>query len=274
MARQRAAKESEVQAPGPTRAQTVASSHVSYVAEVRDATRNFARDLLAENERLRAALASHEAADARVLELEAARRTLEEENRELRIRVSSLEHERTTRNDVAHRERPPAGPVPAERHNIERFVELEEMNSQLANLYAGTYRLHLARNRTEVLLTLQALVTDLIGSEEMAFFELEPGTTSLRLIGSRGALAARHDRVALGTGPLGRAAASGDILMARDPAGRGTMACVPLQSGGRLIGAMAILQLSTAKEPLLRRRGDLLAMVAAHAAVALSRTQP
>ncbi|MDM7915219.1 MAG: GAF domain-containing protein [Candidatus Eisenbacteria bacterium] len=247
---------------------------MSYVAEVRDATRSFARDLLAENERLRVALATHQASDSRVLELEAATRTLEEENRELRQRVTSLEHERVARSGAASRERPSDGRGAVERQLIERFVELEEMNSQLANLYTGTYRLHLARNRTEVLLALQALITDLTGSEEMAFFEMEPDGRGLRLIGSRGALVARTDRVALGTGPIGRAAASGSSVMARDAAGRGTMACVPLHAGGRLIGVMGIGRLSDGKDPLPSRRRELLEMVAAHAALALYRTQP
>src|SRR5882724_6618002 len=53
-----------------------------------------------------------------------------------------------------------------------RYVEVEQQNTNLANLYVASYQLHGTLNRQRVLDSIQEIVINLIGSEELAIWEL------------------------------------------------------------------------------------------------------
>ena len=62
-----------------------------------------------------------------------------------------------------------------------RFAEVEQLNSNLANLYVASYRLHGSLARADVLSTLQEIVINIIGSEKFAVFEWDDGTPRVTL---------------------------------------------------------------------------------------------
>src|SRR5262245_25618432 len=56
------------------------------------------------------------------------------------------------------------------RRLAQRFAEIEQQNSNLANLYVASYQLHGLLDRAELFAIVQEIVANLIGCEEMALF--------------------------------------------------------------------------------------------------------
>src|SRR6185295_19448957 len=95
----------------------------------------------------------------------------------------------------------------------EKYVEVEQHNANLANLYVASYRLHSTLNRGEVLDTIQEIIINLIGSEELGIFELQPGHTSLELVSSFGIEPERFRNIELGSGVIGKVAQTGETYL-------------------------------------------------------------
>ena len=129
--------------------------HGSYVQKIRRDTQEYVQELLAENERLRRLM----------VEVDAARRQQEE-----RVRTLSSELD-AFRQDRERLERQVAD-VEHDNHRFStRFLELEQRNSDLANLYVATYRLHGTLDREEVYQAIQEIVINLVGCEEFGIYE-------------------------------------------------------------------------------------------------------
>ena len=267
----------------------IRNDHGAYVRKVQEGTQSLAQDLLAEIERLRVLVAALEA--EKVSQTERARDMGEvlKSNEALRALAASLEAEMNRLHEQAVAVR-----AELDRHQKEQAVlqgqleslraegrtyvvrsaEIEQQNSNLANLYVASYRLHSTLDRKEVIDTIQEIIANLIGSEEAALFEVDAQT--LTPIASFGLSAEECRPVPLGQGILGRAAATGQVFVA-DPAeppaaealeSRLT-AAVPLILDGKVTGAIAIYRLLPQKAGVEELDRELFDLLANHAATAL-----
>ena len=224
-----------------------------YVQHVRENTRRYVEDLLADNEKLQ----------RRVSALEDERSELERRLIDTQIKVDrqSVEEEDLKRR-FDHME--------SEQHRFfEEYVNVEAENNNLASLYVATYGLHGSLDRGEVLSTIQEIVANLIGSEEMAIFELCADAQELRLLDSTGIESRDFKTVPVGAGLIGGVASSGEPYVAdgRDrngalPCEENLTACLPLMIGEQVTGVLALFRLLQHKpglEPLDLELFDLLA---------------
>jgi len=232
-------------------------SVADYVRRVNDDTRRFVQELLAENERLVGQL-SRSPAQPR----EASYRAQDELERQ------SREHSRL--QDLV------ANVETENRRFSAQYIELEQQNFNLMNLYVAAYRLHGTLDPNEVLETIREIVANLIGSEEMAVFSLEPGGRELRLLSSAGIDEARYRRIPLDAGTIGWVARTGRTYVAADdgsetapPPERELTACFPLKVEEKVTGVIAIFRLLSQKQGLEAVDRELLNLLGTQAAMAI-----
>lgn len=228
------------------------------VEKMLEDTRRYARELLQEHEKLRVRAFALEAQRARLEdELQAVRRDLSrghDEQEQLRHELSAVEKEKST--------------------FAERNVEVERQNSNLTLLFGASYRLHGSLDRREVLARIREVVADLLGSEELAVFTLDPGGAALHLEQAFGTSPPFTD-IPLGSGLIGRSVQEGEIYVAGRSGGTplayeaDLQACVPLFLDGRPTGALAIFRLLPQKPGLEAHDFEILELLATHAAAAL-----
>jgi hypothetical protein len=210
-----------------------------YVRRVHESTQQYARDVLAENERLGQVVTA-----------------LYEEKLRLVEQIARLEA--TSQAFTA------------------RYVEVEQQNSSLASLYVASYRIHGSLEREDVLATLREILINLIGTEEFAVFEAEPGNESapMQCATSFGVDPSLVAPVRIGEGRLGEAIRRGVPYIA--PAdvkgafvGRPVTACVPLRVGEQTMGAIVVYRLLAHKPALEAADLELFNLLATHGATAL-----
>jgi hypothetical protein len=151
----------------------------------------------------------------------------------------------------------------------QRFVEVEQENSNLAALYAASYQLQASLCRAEVLGTIQEIVINLIGSEEMAILRLGPGNDTLEPLSMIGLDSERLAHLSTRHGMVGKALAAGTPQAETTPADDGLTACIPLVVGGRALAIVAIFRLLPQKVALAAVDLELFALLGRHAATAL-----
>ena len=154
-------------------------------------------------------------------------------------------------------------------------AESEAQVTNLASLYVAVTSVHRAVDRPAVLASLHEIVTNLIGSEEMAIFEHDSAHGRLTLLASTGSEPGQYREINAGEGAIGRAAATGERLI-RQEGGSLTedgdaalTACIPLTIADRVIGVLAVFRLLPHKRRLDAIDIDLFDVLAAHAASAL-----
>ena len=154
-------------------------------------------------------------------------------------------------------------------------AESEAQVANLASLYVAVTSMHGALDRPSVLSSVQEIVTNLIGSEEMAIFETDPARGRLTLLASIGIEPGPYQEISVGDGAIGRAAATGERVI-RNEGGSLTedgdaalTACIPLKVAGRIVGVLAVFRLLPHKGSLDAIDIDLFDVLAAHAASAL-----
>lgn len=229
--------------------------HGAYVRKVQEDTQNFAQGLIGEVERLRvqvAALESEKAAlAAQAREIE----TMVRANDALRAQIEGIKAETEGYSS--------------------RYAAVEQQNSNLANLYVASYRLHGTLDRGEVIAAIQEIIANLVGSEEAALFEIDPDTKTLELVASFGVDRDQCPSIPVGSGLIGLTARTGEILVVDPSQASGATglesrltACVPLKLDTTVTGVIAIFGLLPQKggiEDLDRELFDLLATQAAFA---------
>lgn len=242
----------------------------NYVFRVREETRRYVQDLLTENERLRRLAAALETEKSRLV---SEKMGLQEKLLSLREELDRREQEQS---DLKRR----LAEIEAEnRQYSSQYVEVEHQNNNLANLYVASYQLHGTMDREEVVAAIQEIVINLIGSEELALYEMDPDGTTLRLAGSFGIDPLVFATVPPGSGIIGRVATTGQPFFPGSEAGprapREThlTACVPLKLGERVIGALAVFRLLPQKSGLEAVDYELFNLLATHAATALYLTR-
>jgi len=232
----------------------------TYVQRVREGTRQYIQELLTENEKLRLFVATIEGEKVR----------LEEQVGLLREELGSHQSQAVQlQEQLAH----------IEEENLrfsEKYVEVEQHNANLANLYVASYRLHSTLHRQDVLDTIQEIIINLIGSEELGIFELQPGHNSLELVSSFGIEPEHFRHIELGSGLIGRVAQTGETYLQESANGNGPLvddnhltSCIPLKVDGKVTGAIAIFRLLQQKDGLQEVDYELFHLLATHAATAL-----
>jgi hypothetical protein len=167
----------------------------------------------------------------------------------------------------------------------ERYVDVEERNCELVSLCTASHRLMCFRSRHELLSAMTEIVVDLIGCEKMGIFEVCEERRHARLLAALGIERGRYATLPLGAGPISHVLQTGapyladhDALGEQEPARADAAdpitACVPLRSGPRVVGAVAVfelLQQKTGLEPLDHKLFELLST---HGWLALVCTRP
>jgi len=200
---------------------------------------------------------------------------LVQEKLQLQMQCLSLQHELDGHQTERTRLQSQLDEVAKENRRFsEQHLHVEAENNNLASLYVASYRLHGTLDRKEVLGAIQDIVVNLIGSEELAVYELEPEGATLRLVASFGIDPVWHDHVTVGEGRIGRVAAVGQLdigpaLGSERPQERGLTACVPLKLDGRVTGALALFKLLPLKAGFETVDLALFELLGTHAATAL-----
>jgi hypothetical protein len=160
---------------------------------------------------------------------------------------------------------------------VARIRDLHERNTDLVRLTVAGQRLACSVQRDEILTAIEEIVVDLIGSEELAVFELAEADSdldSLRLVHLRG-IAASNPRLARAAGPIRYALGVGQTLVARsrrrgaEDVDGGLTAAIPLKLDGRVTGAIAIFGLVEHKADLVPVDHELFEVLSRQAAMAL-----
>ncbi len=239
-----------------------------YVRQARESTTQYARDLLAENEKLTALNASLSADRKRLEQDLGTAIERDKHNEELRAAVEALVAERVR---LIEQSRSFRDQLSRERGMHSALVQQLAVNSNLANLYVASFRLHGCLDRESVLATMQEIVINIIGSEQFAIFELDSDGISLRLASSFGVDDARAWGGGTPAGKIAETVREGVTYVAppdQEP-GDSPLACVPLKIGDKVIGAVAIFRLLEHKAHLESLDHELFNLLATHAATAL-----
>jgi hypothetical protein len=232
----------------------------NYVYRVLDDTTNYVQGLLSDNEELRQLLDS----------LKAEKNHFEEQ---LLLTQNELKH---SREEAARLEQKLTQIEGENRQFSGRYIEVEQQNANLANLYVASYRLHSTLDRNEVLSVIQEIIINLIGSEELGIFEVDASGEVLRLASSFGIDEEKYRTLALGQGIIGKTAATGKPYLAEHEPDEEALnsepeitACLPLRLGESITGAIAIFHLLPQKPGLEPLDYELFDLLGTHAAAAL-----
>lgn len=207
----------------------------SYISNAREEQQSYINGLLRENEKLRAAVA-----------------VAEEQHRSV---AGELERLRARFDEVAHENE----------HFAEKYQHIEEQSSNLANLYVASYQLHTSVDTEAVLMAIQEIVINLIGSEQLAIYERHGN--SFRLAASFG-LDEGHT-LPLVTGEFAVERLGEGHIFDEPTQQQPLTACVPLRIGERVIGAILVFRLLEHKPSLEQVDHELFELLAVHAATAL-----
>jgi hypothetical protein len=258
----------------------------SYITAVQEELQQYTQGLLRENEKLRAMATTLES-DKRRLELEVmeARMILEQKD-ELRRAAEAFETERTEMRTQLEKSRHDCDEATQELQRLRarfedvahenetyaaQYHQIEIQSSNLSNLYVASYQLHASVERETVLSTIQEIVVNLIGSEEVAIFEMDEDANEFRLASSFGVDLARLKSFKAGSGPIGQRLLGGEVFVNDHVSGGEDKltACVPLRVGERIIGAILVFRLLEHKQGLQPVDHELFELLGIHASTAL-----
>jgi GAF domain-containing protein len=230
-----------------------------FLEKVANDTREYVQSLIEENQRLGRLLAEVE------LERDHARNALQSVRSELHGR-DQMEAVLKQRIEAVEEE---------SRRFSERYLEVEQQNTNLANLYVASYQLNGTLDRERVIAAIQEIVINLIGSEELAIWEVDEELDVLSLVSSFGIDHEEWIAVPMGSGTVGSVAASGSLYLAaagEEPhhdRERALTACLPLKLDDRVVGVIGIFRLLQQKPGLEPVDHELLDLLGSHAASAL-----
>ncbi|HVO11446.1 MAG TPA: GAF domain-containing protein [Vicinamibacteria bacterium] len=256
--------------------------HGSYVRKVLDGSQRYAHELLEKNNELRSLVVrlevekqhlqrqvcSLEEACGRVRQLEEKLFAAERECASLRDVVAAHGRDQE-RLQVLLRQ------VDEEnRRYSEEFAQLQTQANNLANLYVASYRLHGTLDRRQLIEATKEIVANLIGSEEMALFELNRPRQQLVLLDASGIDPAPYHRLPLERGVIGAAVRCGSPVIVDEAADRAPgeetlTAVIPLRQVDEVNGAVAIFRLLPQKAQFGELDRELFDLLAAQAGMAL-----
>ncbi len=227
----------------------------------------FAKELLEENAQLRERLQN-----VSQRQTSAARNPVEWEKlrQELLSQITALE---TENQSILERLRA----VEAENKQFAgRYIEIEEENNNLATLYVASYQLHSTLDPSEVLKVILEIVINLIGAEIFCVYVVDDKEGALEPVAAEGGPVSAFPRIRMGSGLVGSAVESGDVVTG-DPNAIGTspaegedpVVCIPLRVQEQPVGAIAIHSLLQQKSGFSPLDHELFTLLAGHAATAI-----
>lgn len=149
-----------------------------------------------------------------------------------------------------------------------RFQEIEQHSANLANLYVSSYQLHSTVELEGVLGSILEIVINLIGSEEVAIFQLDE-SGKIEVAASFGVDNREMAALAAG-GTIAATLAGGELFVSKSGTSYdGLTSCIPLKINDSVRGAIAIFSLLPHKSALEPVDFELFDLLAAHAATAL-----
>lgn len=254
----------------------MASMESSQAAEIRSALErlnSFTERLLAENARLRQALARSHAGGGPPPDGEAEERIRELERRLADARQEAASLSRGGASPTEESERSAA--LERELADVkQRLDEVEDQNNNLANLYVASYQLHSTLDFKEVIAVVMEIVINLIGAERFCLMLLDGKTQELAVIAAEGMDRTPSARIKLGDGRIGGVAQTGETYYrAEDEDGETDflhpLAAIPLKIKDHVIGVIAVYGLFPQKQGFSTVDYDLFNLLAGHAATAI-----
>ena len=223
----------------------------------------FTKELLVENERLRASLAALEQKQTD------ASKTPEEWNKyrhELQARLQDLEEEcESVRMRLQQ----------AEEENQQfaaRYLEIEEENNNLANLYVASYQLHSTLDLDEVLNIIVEIVINLIGAEVFAVYLQDGDSGRLDVAVSEGAEPSEFPSCSEPGGIIAKSLETAEPLCGdptQPPNLEQPIVCIPLIIQNRPVGLIGIFALLQQKDGFSALDHELFSVMGGHASTAL-----
>ncbi len=268
--------------------------HGNYVRKVLDGSRRYTEELLEKNSELRAAVAKLQVEHQNVREQLAAARSASDQLTDLKCQLAVADQQSralgqeladaraTIAAQVRDQERLHVKLEQVDKENrrySDEFVLLQQQANNLANLYVAMYRLHGTLDRDELVGAVTEIVGNLIGSEQLAFFEVDAPRGQLALIGSCGIDPGPYRTLPLDGGVIGAAVRSGTPLVVLDgthrrgPGEEDLSAVVPLRLQEEVNGAIAIFKLLTQKTGIQDLDRELFDLLASNAGIALHCTE-
>lgn len=215
----------------------------SYISKAREEQQQYINGLLRENEKLRSTSAVLESDLMRAAERQ-------------RADAAELERLRARFDEIAGENQ----------RFAEQYQHIEEQSSNLANLYVASYQLHNSIERRTVLNTIQEIVINLVGSEQLAIYEVN-AEAEFELAASFGLDITRLHTVVGGEFAVEKLG-EGHIFI--DPAAAEPLtACIPLQVENRVVGAVLVFRLLEHKAALQQVDYELFELLSVHASTAL-----
>lgn len=151
----------------------------------------------------------------------------------------------------------------------DRCEDLEEDKAHLGRLCVASVQLHESSSEAESLRNLQDVLVNLIGSEQIAIWCSSIDGRRLDLRASQGVDAEAWRTVQVGEGTVGKAVASGEIVIAEGPGPGQPTVCIPLVLGRRTVGAVAVFRLLPHHSGFTPRDQDVFRLVSRQAGFVL-----
>lgn len=152
----------------------------------------------------------------------------------------------------------------------ERYIEADEQNQMLTNLYTASFQLHSSLDYNEVLRGVMEIIINLIGAERFSVMLLDEKSQILKAVSAEGMEVDEVLPVKMGDGVVGGAAASGEVFYGtRGKEEEGPLVCLPLKIGEKVIGVIVIYALLMQKEKFTNIDYELFSLLGDHTATAL-----
>ena len=227
----------------------------------------FTKQILSENERLRKELSNVELRHGQAAQND-------DEWAKLRNELTSKIEDLESQNELMLEQL-----RSAEGENLqfaERYVEVEEENNNLANLYVASYQLHSTLDPAEVVKVILEIVINLIGAEIFGVYVCDEGADELRAVASEGEAVSDFPPLRIGEGLVGRSVAEGEVELG-DPgisgglpsSGCEPVVSIPLRVEDSPVGAIVIYKLLLQKDGFSALDTELFSLLAGHAATAI-----
>ena len=156
-----------------------------------------------------------------------------------------------------------------------RYVDVEEQNNNLANLYVASYQLHSTLDYEEVLQTILEIMINLVGAEMFCIYLLDKKAESLTPVAAEGISLDEIPPAVFGEGVIGKTAESKQSYFNENPPENlqdrlsDPLVCIPFTIKNDVIGVVALFRLLQQKTSFAPVDFELFTLLAGHAATAI-----
>lgn len=190
-------------------------------------------------------------------------------------RIALLEAELADRVAELHRVREDLIQLARENQKtLEEVAQAERQHALTSRFFAALASVHASLHRDAVVQSLQEVVANLLGCEDLAILWRDRDGAALPVVLASGETAASLPPVTLGQGAIGLAVRAGRVDVPAATAGAPYAACVPLRIDGEPRGAIVLLKMLPQKPKLTDDDLQLLELLGEHAGLALQASAP